>query len=383
MNHESEITTFTKKLWKSNISRNSEKFANLIKDDKIFDTYFNEEYIAKLTDKSKSFISIIIKLALLYTIIMLSLFASIYIGNKEFQILGYSFKNLAMYKEFLLFLATVISPISVVLNAYNSYLRSIINECIKRKANNNDVCKFYSYKYLDNFFEGWSSSKAIEGNRLHGITNFLTVLLGIVVLILFLTLMIVSFLIQIIVIYDVINNPSSSYYVNLFVVIFAIISILFSWIVTIIQLPLPEIDYSNLYKLDKIKKGNPTQYEETLSKIAFESSKKEARFLIVFYTFIYITIFSIIAIFFYPESLDNRIIFIGRAVIGAFIVIFFSNTILDQVFRKARRWFFKKYPDDSTQRLVMYQRMNKYFWILKILIPLILTTLYTGYIFSK
>jgi hypothetical protein len=378
-----DITELRQIKWKTNLSRNLEDFSNVISDDTVFEKYFGVEYVEKLTHKSKELSGTIIKLGLVYTILMLSLFASQNVNNSEFEVFGYGFKNLNNYKEFLLFLATVISPISAIFIAYQKYLNSLAKECLKKLSPDTNIRKFYSYRFIDEYFDGLLNAKPRESNSWHAFSVFIIISFGLVLLFLFFTLVISSFLIQIYVIYDVVTKPTLSYYMNLFVVTFAITSIAFSWLTSIIQLPMPEIDYSNYSKLSEIEEQDPEKYKEIMKKLAIESSKKEARSLIILYAIIYIVSFSVIAIQWYPSSLNNLYYFIGKAMPGAFFVMLLANTLLGYMHKKGLIWFFRSYPDESMDRLSIYGRMKNIFLLIKIAITVCMSVGYAFYSLSS
>lgn len=379
MNENDEITKLWQIKWKTNLSRNIEEFSKVIDDDAVFEKYFGERYVEKLTNKSKELSRTIIKLGLIYTILMLSLFASQNISNSEFEVFGYGFKNLGNYKEFLLFLAAVISPISAILAAYQKYINSLVKECLKKLSPDENIRKFYSHRFIDEYFDSLINAKPSESSSWHGFSVFLIVAFGLLLLFLMFTLIASSFFIQIYVIYDVINKPSLSYYINLFVITFAITSISLSWLVSIIQFPIPEVDRSNVLKLSKIKDEDPEKYQEIMRKLASESAKKEARSLIVLYAIIYILSFSLIAMQWYPSSFDNLTYFLGKAIPGAFLVMFFANEILGFIFRQGRAWYFRNYPDGADKNMRVYGKIEKIFLLIKILVPLIMSSGYAFY----
>lgn len=140
--------------WKTNLSRQINEFSEIIKDDEVFEKYFGEKYVEKLTNKSKAITRTIIKLGVVYSALMLSLFASQKLNQSEFEFFGYGFKNLAYYKEFLLFLAAAISPVSAILSAYQKYLTALIKECLNKIVPNAKIRQFYSHLYLDEYFDG-------------------------------------------------------------------------------------------------------------------------------------------------------------------------------------------------------------------------------------
>ncbi|MDD2830120.1 MAG: hypothetical protein PHW18_11145 [Sulfuricurvum sp.] len=381
-NVDDEIFTLRQLKWKTNLSRNIEKFSEIINDEKVFNKYFGEQYVDKLTQKSKELLRNIIKLGLIYTVLMLSLFASQNISNSEFEVFGFGFKNLGNYKEFLLFLAAVISPISAILVAYQKYINALIKECIKKLIPDDNIRKFYTHIYIDEYSDGLINIDPIPSNSLHGFSVFMMVSFVLVLIFLFLTLLAGSFLIQINVIYDVATKPSSSHYINLFVIIFSITSILFSWIVSIIQLPMPEIDRSNYYKLSKIKDEDPEKYQDIMIKLGKESSKKEERSSLISHTIIYTITFSAIAIRWYPDSLINLSYFLEYAMPGAFIVIFSAYIILKYIRKQGLSWLFRKYPNSTDERLQIYSRMEKIFLLIKIVIPIFMSTAYAFYALS-
>ena len=56
--------------WKTNLSRKIEQFREVISDDEVFEKYFGEEYVNRLSEKSQAINSLIIKLGVVYTILM-------------------------------------------------------------------------------------------------------------------------------------------------------------------------------------------------------------------------------------------------------------------------------------------------------------------------
>lgn len=368
--------------WKTSLSMKVNEFSKIIKEDEIFEKYFGEKYVEKLADKSKAITRTIIKLGVVYAALMLSLFASQNISEAEFEVFGYGFKNLAYYKEFLLLLAVVISPVSVILSAYQNYLTALIKECLKKIAPNADIRQFYSHLYLDEYFDGFLAKNSGPSTFRHGFFVILMVIFGITILFLFLTLIAGSFFIQISVIYDVATKPASSHYLNLFVVIFAIASILFSWLIGIIQLPMPEVDFSNYSKLLELKNEDPKKYQETMRKLSREHSRKDSLSMIVLSVIVYIAAFAGIAMYWFSGSLDDLSYFLGKAMPGAFIVMFLSYELVGYFKKRSIAWFFQKYPDESDQRLRIYKRLGRIWFLAKIVIPLCLTGGYAIYALS-
>jgi len=382
MDNPNDVVRLRQVKWKTNLSRQVNEFSEIIKDDEVFEKYFGGKYVERLTDKSKAITRTLIKLGVVYAVLMLSLFASQNIGESEFEVFGYGFKNLGYYKEFLLLLAAAISPVSAILSAYQQYLTALIKECLKKIAPNASIRQFYSHLYLDEYFEGLISKKSGASITPHGFAVLLIAIFLITILFLFFTLLAGSFFIQISVIYDVATKPASSHYLNLFVVIFAIASILLSWLVSIMQFPMPEVDLSNYSKIFELEKQEPEKYKETMRKLSRESAKKEALSTIVLSVIVYIVGFAGIALYWFSGSFDNLSNFLGKAMPGSFIVMFLSSELAWYLKKRSMSWFFQKYPDKSDQRLRAFKRLGRILFLAKIVAPLCLSVGYAIYALS-
>ena len=361
--------------WKTSISMRADEFSEIINDDEVFEKYFGVKYVEKLTDKSKDLMKTIIKLGLIYTILMISLFTSQNISESEFEIFGYGFKNLGSYKEFLLFLTAIISPISAILTAYRAYILALIEECLKKLSPDINVRKFYSCTFLDNYFDGFPKRQSgIITWR--AFTTFLMIIFGLTISFLFIALVIGSFFVQINVIYDVSTNPISTYYVNTFVIIFTITSILFSWVVSIMQLPMPVSDAGLYLKLSEIESKNPKIYQELLSELSAENRKKNKLHIILISGIIYILTFSFISIYWFSGSLDNISYFLNKSMVGAFLVMFTSYGTVQYLHKKSYQKFFNKYKNKTDDRFSKFKEMEKKLLFINIFIPFFMSILY-------
>lgn len=356
-------------IWQTTLSKKVEEFAIILNDNDVFKKYFDEKYVEKLTEKSKIITRTVIKLGIIYTILMLSLFASQNIGDSEFELFGYGFKNLSNYKEFLLLLASIISPISAILFAYKKYIDSLIIECLKKFAPDENIRKFYSHIIIDDYFEGFFDQGFHGTRRPHGFRVFVMLIFVVITILLFLSLIVGSFFIQINVIFDVIENPSTSYYINFFIVSISITSILFSWLVFIMQLPMPEVDISNYAKLSEIEANDPEKYQDIMRKMAKDSAKKNEISTLILSVIVYMVTFTAISIFFFPDSMDNLSAFLGKAMTGFFITIFLSTGVIKFGSQTLWAWFFKKYKNKD-QQLRLFRKLTNFLLLIKILLPL-------------
>lgn len=373
-----EITKLREIRWKTHLSQRVQEFADVISDDDVFEKYFGEPYVEKLTSKSKDITRLVFKLGVIYTALMLSLFASHNVSESEFEVFGYGFKNLGAYKELLLFLAVSISPVTAVLLAYQKYINALATECLRKLAPDASTRKFFSYRFIDDYFDGLISQNTGSSTYWHGSVTLLTAVFGLILLFLLITLVAGSFFIQISVIYDVATKPSLSQYVNLFVLVYATASILFSWLISIMQFPMPEVDLGNYSRLSEIEKNEPDRYKELMRKFAAESSKKEAISIIISSFVIYMSIFTVVVFYWHPSSLDNLTFILGKGMPGAFIVLFFSNELMGFIRKRVLAWFFRNHPEDDPNRLGVFGKVQKLLLLNRIIVP---ATMSIGYAF--
>lgn len=374
MNNNTDVIQLEQIRWRTILSKRVDEFIETISDDEVFKQYFGEKYIEKLTEKSKNITRIMIKLSVLYAILMLSLFASQNIDDTGFELFGYGFKNISHYKEILLLLASLISPFNISLGAYQKYINSLIKESLKKLSPNENIRKFYSQKFIDDYFGGLVYERTNDSTSLHGLTVFMLALFIFLLFFLLIALLVGSFFIQVSVIMDIINQPSSPYYINIFVVTIAITSIFYSLVITILQLPMPEV-VNNYSKLSKMKTTDPDKYISIMKKLADENDKNDKRSTLIISSIIYISSFTVISIYFVPSSFNDFSLFLTKAMVGFFYTIVLSILTIKVISNRIWAWFFRKYKDK--QNLTVFNRLNKLRLLLKIFLPLIITIAYS------
>lgn len=242
--------------------------------------------------------------------------------------------------------------------------------------------KFYSYIFVDGYFDGLFSENKNPSTYWHGVAVFIMRLWASLFILLLVTLGASSFFIQISVIYDVATKPALSQYLNLFVLVYAIASILFSWLVLVIQLPLPEIDLSNYLRLSEIEKEYPDRYRKLMQKIAERKSKKEAFSMMAASAIIYMLLFTAISVFWFSGVIDDLAIFIGKGMPGVVVVLFLSNEIMRFIRKRVLIWFFRNHPNGEPTTLQVFGRVKKMLLITQMVVSAILSTAYTFYALS-
>lgn len=378
-----DLKQFEKTTWKSNLTRRIDSFREVINEGNNFEEFFGKEYIEKLTEKSARLNSLTIKLFIFYSIIMISLYSAQNLQDIELRILGYSFKNLGAYKEFLLFIGAIVTPISALVAAYTKYIDALIKECIAKIAPDENVRDFYKHIWVDSAADAlFKKMKKGEKIHQHGFSVLLAAFILLILALILVTLLLASFFIQIVVIYDVYVNPATPGYINTFVIIFALSSILFSWLVSLVQLPMPEVDYSNYGKVANLEKEDPEKYKKLMDEISKEEAKKDAKSIILTSALTYLIAFSGLSFIWYGLTLQDISVFLPKAVTGALFVMFFSNEFLGFFRKISYRWFFKNYPEGKEGRTKVFTKLQKILSFMKILSPMVLTIIYSQYAFQ-
>jgi hypothetical protein len=254
-----------------------------------------------------------------FAILMASLFAAQDAKKAEFEIFGYGFKNIGYHKEILLLLAALLSPIAAVLSAYRRYLIAIRNECLKKLVPDPKVRTFYSQLHVDDYFDAVMRDPSSTAPR--GLTVFLSATFGLVALLLMLAFLIASFLLQVSVFYDVATNPASSKYVNAFVITLSLTSIALSWMIALLQLPLPETNPAFYARLSELKAKDKAKYEEEMRAVIAESGRRERLLFSVASLMVFMLAYATISTVWYPNAHDELGRFITRAFLGSLLAV--------------------------------------------------------------
>ncbi|MCB8746343.1 hypothetical protein LHU53_05430 [Rhodoferax sp. U2-2l] len=376
MNDErSEITALKRTRWRTAISARAERFSQLLDNKTIASKYFGEKYVEALSNRINRIGRTLLVLAVAYLILMLSLFAAQDSGKNEFEFFGYGFKNLGYHKEILLFLAASLSPVSATLSGYQRYLVALRAECLKRLAPIAEVRDFYSSALLDNYFDAFAKPYDYKNSRPHLATTSLAFVLIGIMLIVILTLFAGSFLLQLNVIYDVATRPSTSRVVNLFVVGYALAAIFLAWTISIMQLPLPEVDVSNYRRLSELQASDPEKYKETLTRLARGANRREdAWSLALGFVASILTVAAVT--FLFGRSTQAIEMRLSQGLGAVFLAILFAKPAADLIKKATLNWFFEKYPADTTERLHAYGFVKRALLTARLVIPAAIAALF-------
>ena len=355
-----EITALKRTRWRTAISGRIERFSTLLDNKTIASRYFGEKFVELLTQKITRIWRVLLALSIAYAILMLSLFAAQDSKKAEFEIFGYGFKNLGYHKEIILLLAVSISPISAILSGYHRYLVAMRDECLKRIVPPAEVREFYSNALIDNYFDPLVRKYDYRTSSPHVATSTLAFFLVSVMSLVGLTLLAGSFLLQLYVIYDVATNPSTSRIVNLGVVGYSITSILLAWTISFMQLPLPEIDPSNLHRLTEMQASDPEKYKRTMESMARDSSRREdAWSLSLGFVASIVTVASLVPLLGKATHLTINNQF-SHGLMAVFAALLVARPIADTIRRLAMNWFFRRYPEGVEDRLRVFSWVKRF-----------------------
>ncbi|MBL0920314.1 MAG: hypothetical protein IBJ14_16560 [Hydrogenophaga sp.] len=307
---------------------------------------------------------------------MLSLYTAQDANKIEFEIFGYGFKNLGHYKEFLLFLAALTSPISATISAYHRYLSELRAVALQKLYPDKNIREFYSHIYIHNLADPLIQQSRSPHVRPHGFTLTLAVFLGLFLLALAIAFIVASFILQIAVVYDVAINPASSKYINLFVVAFSLTAISLSWLIGILQLPLPEVDLSAYVKLSALRETNRAKYDETMARLALESAKRERIWSIGSSIAFFAAVYGAIAVFVFPSSLQDLGSTIAKAMPGLVLAILAATALASRVKHALYRQYFRRYPRESDTTLRVFSRYSRLVFAARFTLPVFVSTLY-------
>lgn len=315
-------------------------------------------------------------LALGYTVLMRSLFVAQDAKKTEFEIFGYGFKNLAYHKELLLLLAAGISPISSACSAYHRYLVQLRAAALEKIFPDADIREFYSHVYVHKFIEALLHDVRGVHRRPHGFTLFLVAAFAIVLVSLLVTFLVASFVLQIAVIYDVATNPASPKYLNAFIVFFSLTAIGLSWIIGILQLPLPEVDVSAYTALNLLKETDKGKYDETMTRIANESARRERIWSFGSSIALFLLIYSGVAVLVYPDAFLRVGPLMARAVPGVLAATFVATVIVSAIKRALHRGYFHAYPGDADKDLKAFSGLTMRIKAIRLGLPAVISIVY-------
>jgi hypothetical protein len=153
------------------------------------------------------------------------------------------------------------------------------------------------------------------------------------------------------VIYDVATNPSTSRLVNVIVVGYALAAILLAWTISLMQLPLPEVDLTNYHRLTELQSSDPEKYRTTMEAIARESSRKEDAWSLSLGFVASVVTVATLSFITLGQSNDEVDRYLSQGLVAVFVTLIVAKPFADATKRTAMRWFFLRYPDDTADRL--------------------------------
>ncbi len=372
-----ELAEFEEIKWKSILSSKVDEFILLIADEDVFNKYFGLDYVEKISQKAKDLMSTNIKLGIIYSLMMLSLFAVQYGNNLDFQILGYSFKNLEEIKEYILLVSALLSLVASVFTTYHSYLQKIIEECLKKLSPDASVRDFYKHVFIHEPLDVFLGQPSGEKAYWHEVVGYF-VGFFIVTLLLFIFSVIAGFyFIQFNVIYDVFENSSiARESFSIFIVSLSCLSILISVLIYVVQIPMPIVDYAIYEKLRDLEMTEPERYKAIMTQRIRLENTRETKLVIVIACSVFLFTLSIHAIFINPQIFENSISALFLTVFGSIFVMFFSLELNKPLQKHLYKHYFEIKPQDKHEVLKIFKSLQRRIWFYRIIFPFVFSAMY-------
>ena len=157
---------------------------------------------------------------------------------------------------------------------------------------------------------------------------------------------------------------------NAFVITLSLTSIALSWMIALLQLPLPEINPAFYARLNELKVKDKGKYEEEMRAVIAESARRERLLFSVASLMVFMLAYATISTVWYPNAQDELGRFITRAFLGSLLAVGVGDAAASMIKKACYRGFFRRYPTESDHRLKMYIRLGKVIGGLRIVLVL-------------
>jgi hypothetical protein len=377
-----EIKALKRIVWRSAIAGRVERFERLLNQPEN-QQFFGEAFAAALSSKIDRVFHLGLILAAAYLTLMLSLYAAQDPNKSEFQIFSYSFKNLGYYKEFLLFAAALITPASSMTSAYHRYLGELRKVVLRKIYPDTNVREFASHIYSSEYFDALLKDNKTESRSPHGFTIALVTFFIIAFSALTIGLIAASFILQINIISDVAKNPSSAPGINAFIVAFSIGSIALSWLVGMLQLPLPEVDIGAYARLNELRDSDPVNYKKTMGQITIESARRDRIHEIATGAITFFVVYALAAISFNTPGQRSYAHIFWLALPGTGLSILLATAAMKKIKLEIYNAYFKRHPDGTDKDLQNFTRSTRLVTVYRTILLLFFSLSYSFLALAK
>jgi|GEM_PF-5589362 len=388
MSTQDNINDFVEISWKTFLNQSIENFEKKLENEDVEES-FNEEYVKSVSTKLERFNSIYIKLSITYYTLLSGLFYSL--GKDDgagFTLLGFSVKNIYDVRGLIIIVISILAPVGSLLYLHSKYLKKVAETVLKKSMPKeaSDYYKYYKYKYFDSVLDfDWFRYSDFDGYP-HSITK-LSVLFFVLTLVCFAVLLsAIPIFMSIAVVWDLIQNPVATNYLNVIILIMLTVSILFSISITILQLPLPIISYDNIGKLNKLQEEDESQYRKIMLAIRKKHQRKEFHLNSAIFLFLYITTIMFITYDFNSHKIiyESYLVFF-LILVGSLIGNALSHKIVSWLSKRLRLEYGKKHYDSKDRQYQELRIMSRKLFATKISVPLVVTIIACGFlkIFAK
>jgi hypothetical protein len=271
------VSSLSEVVWINLYASHGERFADLLKQKSLAHKFFNDEYAQAVSLRIGQAHIFGLKLSIVSLVILFSIYGSLIGKLDEIELFGVALKGFPKIRELLLITFTLIQIASSVSSIQAAYLQALLDAWLTVQSDDGVVRKFYGAKFKPIFFDQVLNLKFTLSStkQHHGMVLIFIMIWFLVLVLLAFSFTIAIGYVQVFVVYALATQPSSNPMLQQFSVIFATGGILLTWLGLLFSIPLPAIEYKNLYQLSELKRTAPVEYEKMLDNISKSRAKNE------------------------------------------------------------------------------------------------------------
>jgi hypothetical protein len=354
------VSSLSEVVWINLYASHGERFADLLKQKSLAHKFFNDEYAQAVSLRIGQAHIFGLKLSIVSLVILFSIYGSLIGKLDEIELFGVALKGFPKIRELLLVTFTLIQIASSVSSIQAAYLQALLDAWLTVQSEDGVVRKFYGAKFKPISFDQVLDLKFTLSStkQHHGMVLIFILIWFLVLVLLAFSFAIAIGYVQVFVVYALATQPSSNPMLQQFSVIFATGGILLTWLGLLFSIPLPAIEYKNVYQLSELKRTAPVEYQKTLDNIAKSRAKNELWSLGRASLLLSVMTIMGYAVFVNPMILQRFDLF----AFGAAIVAFSSLAVVliggPKLRSLAMRYHFKKIDETKRNRDTFRKTLN-------------------------
>ena len=146
-----KIESYTNLRWVPFISDQGSEFNRLLDNKALKDNVFDEDYISRISNRSKELFRLELKLYIIGVLIYLALYMSINVDDLKVEIFGISIKELNAFKELLLPVAALILLTTKIISVQRESLDALIKTWLEKTYPDKDTRNYIALGLVDDY----------------------------------------------------------------------------------------------------------------------------------------------------------------------------------------------------------------------------------------